>query len=421
MGMGAIATRRGSPHGSTSNAAVRVSAAALAASLAASIAATIASCDLPPTFGDEYYDATANFVAARAFAAPSATADSGGSTALGGSGAWDWAWRGQTGNSYEYMTFTADGTAGTPVTDADSGFALASDEPAWRLSLENLAGNPYFEGGSSDGWESIGSAGTAIRVGASAARHGDYLELVSPAPDWAGFDPSFAGFILDGAAVGEFRMAFYAPQAGTKYLVDSLIGVSFSDPKSVIEVDDNKRALEPFSIADADTRGMFAPSSGSQTLEVDDVRIVRHDLKELSSLRLYLAPADTSPSLVPGRYEFSIWVRRPPDALSYADAGRAADPEAEFAATRVTLVMRQVGFIDEAYAPYYFAESFDVGDDWTRLALRMGSGNLARFDEASGEPVLELAVYPFDPIDMDAGSIQIAAPNLRFFVDGYPD
>lgn len=418
--------RLSAPEGSAVLERSRPGTLAKAAALSlAGIGALGLSCDLPPTFGDEYYDDSANFVAAYPFASPTASADSKGATELGTTGAWDWAWRGQAGNAFAYMSVAEDGTAGVDVADSGSGFALASTETAWRLSLANLASNPFFEGGTSDGWEAINTASKTITMGGPPYRHERYLALQSqsapPTYDWAGFNPSFPGFILDGAASGEFRLCFFAPQQGIKYLVDSQTGVSFSDPKTVIEIDDYKRALEPFTITDADTRVMFAKSNGGQTLDVDDVRIVRHDLKELSSLRLYLAPADTTPSLVPGKYEFSVWVRRPPDALAYSSADRAYDPDAEFAATKVTLVMRQVGFLDDVSAPYYFAETYDVGDGWARLSVRMGDGNMARFDETSSEPVLELAIYPFDPVDMDSGSIQVAAPSLRFFVDGYPD
>lgn len=416
MGMGKSAGDARSRRGARLKASVERAALIVAAACAPLLSA----CDLPATFGDEYYDTSVNFITARALAAPSASADSAGSTELSTTGAWDWSWRGETGNSYAYMTLSDAGIAGAAVTDVDSGFSLAADEEAWRLTLVNLAANPFFEDGTYDGWESTGTATVSVIVSNASNRHGNFLKLVSPATIWAGFDPSYSGFILDGA-LGEYRLLFLAPQEQAKYLIEPQTGVSFSDPKTVLKIDDNKQALETFSIPDSDYRVMFAASSGSQTLEVDDLRIVRHDLKTLSSLRMYLAPADTSPGLVPGRYEFSIWARMPPGALAYSDSGRVSDPEADFAATKVTLAMRQVGFMDDVAAPYYFAETFDVGASWTRLALRMGDGNLTRFDESSVDPVLELVVYPFDTDDMDAGAVEISSPSLRFFVDGYTD
>jgi len=83
--------------------------------------------------------------------------------------------------------------------------------------------------------------------------------------------------------------------------------------------------------------------------------------------------------------------------------------------------MRQIGFLENVSTPTYFTETFQITDEWTRIAVRMGDGNLARFNEASTEPVLELAIYPYDPNDMDAGAVEISAPALRFFVDGYID
>ncbi|MBN2875276.1 MAG: hypothetical protein JXM71_09300, partial [Spirochaetales bacterium] len=322
-------------------------------------------------------------------------------------------------------TLIPDGTVGTSVTQ--DGFTLAADEKVWRLELLNLAGDAFFEtyndGDPITGWVHSGTASIAKARNQTGIKHGQYVELFdgSDTDGWAGFDPSTAGFILDGAAASNtYRVVFWTGQDELDYIAGSATGVNFELASTAVPVD-GKFSLEPFSISSADTRGMFARSNGSQTAEIDDLRIVRFDIKESSSLRLYLAPPDTSPSLVPGRYEFSLWVRRPLDARFFDDPGRISDPGAPFAATKVRLLMQQVGFLEDVSTPLMFTGTFNVGDSWQRIAVRMGDGNLARFDESSSEPVLELAVYPYASDDMDVGAVEIAAPALRFFVDGYTD
>ena len=406
---------------------VRVSVHSLIAALSLSILtiALASACDFPPTFGDEYYDSTINYISGFPLAAPSVATNADGGTDLDLSGSWDWAWRGITGNSYEYMTLTDTGTVGTTITSG--GFTLAADEDTWQLELVNLAGDPYFEtdlvGATPDGWETAGTAtATATLMAAgSPGKHGQYLSLASDDTDWAGLEPGFGGIILDSPDTSHtYQLTLFIPQSKVNYLIGPASDIDFSQAYSSLLVN-ARHTLEPFTIPAADTRIKFALNAGAQTVHVDDLRIVRLDLKALYGLRMYLAPADSSPGLVPGKYELSAWVRRSAGSLFYDDPDRETAPSysAPFASKGVTLAMRQVGFIDNRLTPIQFQETFEVTDDWTRVALRMGDGNLARFDEASSDPVLELAIYPFDVDSIDAGSIELAGLSLRFFVDGY--
>jgi len=167
---------------------------------------------------------------------------------------------------------------------------------------------------------------------------------------------------------------------------------------------------------------MTSPSSAvTQEVGLDDLRFMRVDIEDAFRLRLLLAPSSVNPTLVAGRYEFSLWVRAPSDALAYDDTARIASPSAPFATKRVTLSIRQIAFLIDRDTPILFQETFNVTDQWTRLALRMGEGNLDRIDESTEEPVIELSIYPYDRQDIDAGSVLIADPQLRFFIDGYTD
>jgi len=396
---------------------------------------SLASCDwirnlFPESFGPEYDDPTTNFIVAHAFAQPPLASDHGAIVALGDPAIWDWAWRGRTGNAFQYMTLSGAGTVGSAA--SSGAYNLAADTPAWRLELVNLAGDPYLEGhpnGSTpSGWESYNQPlappiPSASIVPSTPVSHGDFIRLTSYFGEWAGFDPNQAGFILD--APGSLPTATYLLRAQSSLAIDYLIqdpaGANFGDPKSATP-SRGRVSFDEFSVSSAAVRFMTSPKAIgiSQQSDLDDLRVLRTDLEAFYRVRLSLRPSDTAPPLVAGRYEFSVWVRRPSGALSYDDdLGRRADPVAPFAAKAVTLEIRQVGFLDAQDTPLVFYEAFEVGEGWTRLALRMGSGNLLRFDEASTTPVVELSIYPYDRQDPEPGAVLLAAPSLSFFVNGY--
>jgi len=396
----------------------------LAIALFSSIAAT--TCDLPDSFGPEYYDSTTNYIAAQPLAAPTVSSNGDGDSGLDLPGAWDWAWRGQagSGNSYPYMTLTDAGLAGTA---AESGsFTLAADAAAWKLELANLAGDPYFEGALPAGWMAATAFSSTTVTVATTTSHQKFLTVSSKGNDWAGFDPNVAGFILDDPAT--FRSNVYLLNAFTlsssmQYLTDDYTAVINFESAKDASISGSRVTLDTFSVPSANTRVMFAATSGDQVRDIDDMRITRTDIKEASRLRLLLAPTDTVPGLVAGQYEFSVWIRTP-TGYSFSDDGArisASSSSEPFAAKDVTLSIRQVGFLVDRISPIYFQETFQVTSSWTRIALRMGDGNLDRFNEASGEAVLELAISPFDPLDLTPGAVTIADPRLRFFIDGYTD
>gem|GEM_PF-1041817 len=393
----------------------------------------LSSCDwisslFPASFGPEYRNSETNFIDARNLAAPPPAADLGSAVALDATGTWDWAWRGRAGagNTFEYMSMTSAGPVGTAA--VSGAYTLAADEEAWRLELVNLAGDPYLEGNvgtTPSGWAVDGGGASAAIQAETTTSHGRFMRLSSIQESWAGFDPNVPGFILDAPQsyrTNAYSLSAFSPTATMRYTIGDYAIPDFTDPKSS-SLAGQVHTPEIFSASDSNTRFMCALSSTNQTVDLDDLRIVRFDIKDSSRLRLLLRPVDASPTLVAGQYEFSLWIRRPDGALLYADAARtgASARTAPFAASKVMLAMRQIGFVDDRIAPILFQGTFDVGDGWTRVALRMDGGNLDRFDESSAEPVLELSVYPFDPQEIGPGSALIADPRLRFFIDGYTD
>ncbi len=374
----------------------------------------------PESFGPEYNDSSINLIAGMPLAGPSATANAGGDSAFDLPGVWDWGWREQTGNAIEYMSLSEAGVVGQTV--ADPLFPLGASEAVWRLELRNRAGDPYFEEGVPAGWLSILSA--TVGTETTSTSHGQQLVLGSKQSAWAGFDPNASGFILDSPSpnrTAEYLVWGFSGTPDISYLLGDYSSVNFEVTHRVQPVN-GRFVLSEIKAENPDTRVMFARSSSDQTIQIDDLRVVRSDIAVHSALRLRLRPLDTYPALAPGRYEFSVWVKRPDDYLPPDADGRKSVPKAPFAAVRVYLEMRQVGFLDGRDSPKEFSGTFEVGTVWTRLVLRMGEGNLERFDRNSAETVLELYVYPFNKKgDQDAGALLLAAPRLRFFKNGYND
>jgi len=322
------------------------------------------------------------------------------------------------------MTLTDAGAVGTSVTSG--AFTLADTETAWRLELKNLAGDPYFENTLPDGWgvKDVSSTAT-LELASTTVSHGQYIVLNTKGNDWAGFNPYLAGFILDDPAsqpTSKYKVRAFSTTSTAKYAIGDYIDqVNFDDPRSV-DLDGSHLLLESFSVSSDRTRVMFAIADVDQSIDIDDLSISRTDLANLYYLRLRLRPDDTTLDLAPGRYEFSVWIKTPPDALPKGSVTRASDPDAPFSAASVGLDLRQVGFSDDGQTINTFPTVFPTTSDWTRVALRMGGGNLTNFELDSTEAVIELAIYPFGTLDdLEPGAVLIAAPSLRYFVNEYTD
>ena len=389
------------------------------------ILAAFTTCDLPLSFGPEYFDTSTNFIAAYPLSTPAPATDLGTIIALDSPAVWDWAWRGKTGDTYEYMRLNDAGTIGG-VGANDGGFSLPSTEQAWRLELVNLMPDPdYFEGlpigpiPPASGWLTAGPP-ASIDINDPSAR-GKEIVLVSEGPIWAGFDPSDA---FNTPPLPNAIYSFYArTTTGQPFYNIGLAGDDLYTKRSRI-IRSDILAIENFMIPSNLYFLKFGreETGVQQNIRIDEVRAVRVDLDESWRLRLLLSPGNTEPGLVPGYYEFSVWVRIPDDALTPEDnAGRAANPAAALAASRIRLAMTQVAFLEGSDTPSTVNDTFSVDNSWTRKALRMEPrSNIDRFDESTNEAVIELSIYPFGTnSEIDVGSVLLAAPTLRFFANGY--
>lgn len=385
----------------------------------------LSTCVLPLSFGPEYFNTNTNFIAGRPLALTPLSSDHGSKIPLSSTGIWDWAWRGNTGDSYDYMLLSGPGIVGG-IGASDGGFVLPATEPAWQLELVNLMPEPdHFErlidGIMPAGWET-GGPGASIAINQTATSRGKELLLVSEGTSWAGFNPS-ALFKTD-----PLPNALYTFLARASWIATPQYNVAEPDninyEKLARILDSDFLAFENFAIPTSTYRFKFGKKDPGeiQTITLDEVRALRVDLVESWRLRLLLRPEDTTPSLVPGYYEFSVWVRIPNGALVPEDGeGREAYPSAALAASRVRLAMTQLAFLEGSDTPSSVTESYAVNGSWKRLALRMAPrSNFDRFDEKTETAVIELSIYPFGSNDtIDVGSVLIAAPSLRFFANGY--
>ena len=392
------------------------------AAAAVAVLITFSTCELPLSFGPEYFNTATNFIAGRPLALTPLASDHGTDIPLGSTGIWDWAWRGNTGDPFDYMELTNEGPSGGA---SDGGFILPATETAWRLELVNLMPDPaYFETMNDldvlDDWL-IGGVGASIAINQTASSRGKELLLVSEGHSWVGFNPLT---MFKTAPLPDALYSFYARTTTVPpiYNVETASDISYTKLSRIIRSD--ILGIENFAIPSTDHRFKFGKENPGeiQTISLDEVRALRVDLVESWRLRLLLTPEDTIPSLVPGYYEFSIWVRVPDDALTPEDAvGRMLTPEAALAASRIRLAMTQVAFLEGSDTPSSVTESFPVSGSWKRWALRMAPrSNFDRFNEGTDEAVIELAIYPFASNEaIDAGAILIAEPSLRFFANGY--
>lgn len=403
----------------------------LASTLA--VCASTATCDLPPSFGPEYYDSSINYIASFPLAAPPLPTDTGSDVALNSPAVWDWAWRGVSGNEYPYMTLSPAGTVGAAQT-ADS-YTLAADEPVWRLELANLFGIGNFEGSPSTAAFDASADATATLDLTIAPINGTSLRFAFNAEkrfvQWimsdllADLTSSTSGgptYFLRMLAEPNSPFSYYKLKDSETSKISTTTGTLVTPLSGSLFIQDK---LDGFTDSE-DTR-FIVSGSESQILTVDEVRCVRADQDQY--LRLLLRPDDPdiddegNPTLVPGQYEFSVWMRTADSDLRFDDGARTSEPYASYS---VTLRMRQLeSSVDDAGSivlepSMELTRSYVVDSSWRRLIIRAEDpDNLDSFDETSDLPVLELAISPTLDGVPDAGAVLIAAPALNFYARGF--
>jgi hypothetical protein len=373
--------------------------------------ALVTTCDFPPTFGAEYKDSSTNFIEALPLSSPPDASDFGVTVppdiALDALATWDWAWRAQTGNTYPYMNFV----------DQGSGTGPGGTGNAWFLETVNLAVNPAFAGALTTGWGASGATlnGTGVihnnALFANCANDNQYIYI-----DRNSFiDP------LDATTGHTYSLAMNASGiVGLEYL-ESLI----AEYSSLGLYSTGWNGTGPYytslsSITSTSTRVVAFNNSNTAFL-FDDISAIRTDIDARKwALVLRLGLEDTEPSLVPGTYEFSVYVKRPPTHTFNTDASRGDN--VNYAARFVTLRLTQIAGgstpLTVAVQNYEISALADP-DSWNLLTLRMPSGSNFTFPESTTGGAIELSISPIDPSRPEAGAVLIANPSLHFYIDGY--
>jgi hypothetical protein len=147
--------------------------------------------------------------------------------------------------------------------------------------------------------------------------------------------------------------------------------------------------------------GSVTLSAQSQSGYIDNIRLMRTDITQ--RVRLYLGIHDTSLTIVPGSYRFSVYVQTDP----------AAGTDNRFEASSVTLG------IESDYLKFDY-EAFTDGTDgdwsgWTKLNFDF------YLDPVYNDTIIELFICPCDEtqgdLSFDIGSILISSPALELLVD----
>jgi hypothetical protein len=377
--------------------------------LAVPIIMLVAACDFPPTFGSEYKNSSANFIADRVLAEPPAAGADILIYPLDALASWDWAWRGQTGagNTYQYMN----------AIDQGAGTGPGGSGNAWLLEAVNLAVNPAFAGGATTGWAASGAFVSVI-----AAIHGNALNVDNVTVH--GFVHIDTGaFFDDISALLAHAYTISLNATGN----NGLSGLRYLETEPALYTTTDLQpagwsGAGPFSISlsgvtNATTRTLTFTHIEPH-FQFDDISAIRTDvLPSKWSLVLRLGTTDTEPALVPGIYEFSLDVRRPPTHTFSTDAARG--DSVDYASRFVTLRMTQTaGGVIQTVA----VQSFNISslpDTWNRIVLRMPSDSNFTFPESTTGGAIELSISPMNPAIPEAGAVLIANPSLQFYIDGY--
>jgi len=380
------------------------------------IAALALSCDLPPSFGPEYQDSTVNFIAALPLpSAPMpAASDHGTTVPLDALATWDWAWRGNAGpaNNFEYMV----------LTDQGAGTGPGGIGNAWLMETVNLATNSGFGAAPGAMW-----TGTGLAITNAGAYHGAALQA-------AGFDSGeylalSSGLFTDGPSPAETHGYLLSLNTDAPSLTDLK---HYSADTAVFDYDMEKTNFQlpgwtaaginsiPFTEVGSVPGWslMFIRTSGN--LLMDDLTAIRTD-KDVKnwSLVLRLSTGDTLPGLVPGTYEFSVYVKKPAGCLFSTEA-RDSEP---YASRFVTLKMIQiVGTTAQTVAERtYDISALADPSVWNRLVLRMNPNSTFSFSESTPGQVVRLSISGLnaDGKLLEPGAVLIAEPSLNFYINGY--
>lgn len=366
---------------------------------------TAFSCNMPPSFGPEYGSSSTNFIARLPLAEPVHYTDDGTTTALNTLATWDWAWRDGNSNTYEYITSTEMAGQGPGGSDA------------WLLTMVDLGQNRISS--SLSGWNN--NSATLVTETGSLALHGTSLKAVFGSTKLSIYIDD--GFFKDYDPSHRYKLFMNAKDAdGLRYIEHS--GATY--PVENLQTISGISSTFFIDFFPGNSNKLHLTKQNTNPVYLDDVSAIRTDVAvEKWALCLRLSLKDTEPSLVPGLYAFSVWVKKP-DGYAFSTESGRGDLE-EYASRFVTLSMIQ-GSSDSG-SPQTSKKSFDLTDPlvypasggWSRLELRLSKHEPFYFNEsAEGQQIeLRIACIGSSGADMEPGSVLIAGPSLNFYKNGF--
>ncbi|HUX39866.1 MAG TPA: hypothetical protein VMV83_01770 [Rectinemataceae bacterium] len=365
-----------------------------------------------------YYDTTENYIGGSGLS--EATIDR---TTLGFQtpGKWTWAWRGDSDASdtsgYNYMNLGLNSAISPP--------GSAPSASVYDLELYNLypgnAGDFESSGNLPANWSLVDgpTPSTWVEQTLGLQIHGNRSIKIST--DTNGYAAFALNTIADQSPSPTvqhiYSWRFYLG-SGSTYVYQ--IGPTFktTDLSATTVTEKSDVRIADISLDAASNANLIFGGSSPLTFTMDDVRIIRQDIDGDFGIRLLLRPSDATHILRSGYYEFTLWVKKPSgDYFVWEDPAKMT-----YAASRVTLAMLPQGQTKGTGAQQVFpidGNPYDAGAGWVQLTLRMKDGDNFFFDSSSTNPVMELAIFPFDTGNRDPGLVEIADPQLHYYKDGY--
>lgn len=324
---------------------------------------------------------------------------------------------------------------------------------AYRLEIKNMFPNGDFEAPLGAFWTSSGGIASIVTTDVSTGTFPAYQKTIVPGDpalkistdvpnQYVGFDLTAATFgpalVVGGYYVLRFDYRFYSRlyvqyyrQVGSTYTDHQSVirgvgpsnGFQLDTTFPVLEAFPGNNLLLPIQIEASGTHRLNfgfdtaanspgAPDLNKQIVMIDNVRLTRADIPAWLEARLPSLNAAAKP-LIPGIYEFTLWVRRE----AAADVSPNNPPShTRFRAPGLTVEIQTQEAQGVQSRSHFFP---DTGwTDWTKLTFRIEN---VQFDATTFDSSQPAVVIRLSPNRMnaslnqrDSGSLLIASPGLYF-------
>lgn len=360
--------------------------------------------DYERPFDDAYYES--NFIEAIGFGnfapsvSPSTLDDSNPRT-----GQWDFAYRYDNWDGFDYMTLTDTGTTAAEYGAADG---LSASASVFRLEMLNLVQNGDFEWGEGT-WAIPGSAG-ATHASVASGINGASVSMSIAGNSYLVYSlsPIALQFLEGNSYLIDFKWwaAGGLPPSGTTNQI-AINGVTDTDP--IFSFNDKTGHAQSDFVALASGNMIRFKTSSLWTGQIDDVSVRKVGNQQL---RLLLKKTETVPPLEDFLYVFSFWIHEDPSVGAHTSPYRLDRLGIQMLPTEESMMSTKTD------PDYFYDADFDGKADasgWQKKSVKVDNGNL-QIDDGAVRPVLELVI---DLENTLPGRVLIAQPELRAYPDGY--